>query len=591
MGEGASDVPGGARRVLAELHRLPARRSRRAACSWPTACGRSRRPSAVADPSFVPWYQLSILPFVMAVLRYALVLDQGKGSAPEEIVLSRPAAAAHRHRVGDRVRAGGVHGVTDGPGARTRRQVVTGWGRNPRSAAHVVHAANPDELAMAVKAAGPRGAIARGLGASYGDAAMNAGGTVVCSTDVSGLLELDHAAGTARVLAGTSIDDLLRDIVPQGWFVPVTPGHQVRDDRRGDRRRRPRQGPPRHRQPRRPRPLDGAGPARRHPPHAHPARPPRRVLGHVRWHGPHRHDRRGHDRPPPDRDQPAARSTATGCPTSTRCWRCCPRAAAATATRWRGSTCWPGAGRSAARCSPRATSPRWRPARHAAARRRPAGVLAAAHRHGPARRAERRAQPAEHPAPSTSCGTARRRAGGATSCSRSTSSSTRSTWCASGTACTGPAASCSGSASSRSARRTCCASIVEALAEHQIPSPVSVLKYFGEADPGPLSFPGPGWTLTLDVPTGIGGLRPLLDRLDRRVVDVGGRLYLAKESRMRPDLVPAHVPAARRVARGARPHGSRPAHGQRPGPPARPAGLRRRQPAVRRATRRSRLSR
>jgi decaprenyl-phosphate phosphoribosyltransferase len=35
----------------------------------------------------LPWYQASILPFVMAVLRYALVLDQGKGSAPEEIVL------------------------------------------------------------------------------------------------------------------------------------------------------------------------------------------------------------------------------------------------------------------------------------------------------------------------------------------------------------------------------------------------------------------------------------------------------------------------------------------------------------------------
>ena len=35
----------------------------------------------------IPWYQLSILPFVMAVLRYALVLDQGRGSAPEEIVL------------------------------------------------------------------------------------------------------------------------------------------------------------------------------------------------------------------------------------------------------------------------------------------------------------------------------------------------------------------------------------------------------------------------------------------------------------------------------------------------------------------------
>lgn len=36
----------------------------------------------------VPWYQLSIVPFVVGVLRYALMVDQGKGSAPEELVLS-----------------------------------------------------------------------------------------------------------------------------------------------------------------------------------------------------------------------------------------------------------------------------------------------------------------------------------------------------------------------------------------------------------------------------------------------------------------------------------------------------------------------
>jgi decaprenyl-phosphate phosphoribosyltransferase len=41
----------------------------------------------VVDSATIPWFQLSILPFVMAVLRYALVLDQGRGSAPEEIVL------------------------------------------------------------------------------------------------------------------------------------------------------------------------------------------------------------------------------------------------------------------------------------------------------------------------------------------------------------------------------------------------------------------------------------------------------------------------------------------------------------------------
>ena len=34
------------------------------------------------------WYQLSIVPFVLGILRYALLLEQGGGGAPEELVLS-----------------------------------------------------------------------------------------------------------------------------------------------------------------------------------------------------------------------------------------------------------------------------------------------------------------------------------------------------------------------------------------------------------------------------------------------------------------------------------------------------------------------
>ena len=34
-----------------------------------------------------PWFQLSIIPFVLAILRYALRLDAGEGGAPEDIVL------------------------------------------------------------------------------------------------------------------------------------------------------------------------------------------------------------------------------------------------------------------------------------------------------------------------------------------------------------------------------------------------------------------------------------------------------------------------------------------------------------------------
>lgn len=43
---------------------------------------------AAESGSDLPWYQLSIVPFAVAILRYALVLDQGRGSAPEEVVLA-----------------------------------------------------------------------------------------------------------------------------------------------------------------------------------------------------------------------------------------------------------------------------------------------------------------------------------------------------------------------------------------------------------------------------------------------------------------------------------------------------------------------
>ena len=69
---------------------------------------------------------------------------------------------------------------------------------------------------------GGRGAIVRGLGRSYGDPAQNGGGTVVRLGP--GAIVLDDERGTVRVGAGVSLDELLRHIVPRGWFVPVSPG-------------------------------------------------------------------------------------------------------------------------------------------------------------------------------------------------------------------------------------------------------------------------------------------------------------------------------------------------------------------------------
>jgi decaprenylphospho-beta-D-ribofuranose 2-oxidase len=108
--------------------------------------------------------------------------------------------------------------------AEPATELLSGWGRTAPTAARVIRPRDPDEVAGLLRAAPPRGVVARGLGRSYGDCAQNAGGLVVDMTEVARVRDVDLAAGLVTADAGTSLESLMRLLLPMGWFVPVTPG-------------------------------------------------------------------------------------------------------------------------------------------------------------------------------------------------------------------------------------------------------------------------------------------------------------------------------------------------------------------------------
>ncbi|MEU3931811.1 FAD-binding oxidoreductase [Streptomyces sp. NPDC029044] len=414
---------------------------------------------------------------------------------------------------------------------------VTGWGRTAPTAAWLIRPRSYEEAAAAVRDCGARGGIPRGLGRAYGDAAQNAGGAVLDMTALDRVHAIDADGGTVLCDAGVSLHRLMEVLLPLGWFVPVSPGTRYVT-------------------------VGGAIGADIHGKNHHVSGSfARHVLalelltadGEIRTVVPGT----------PLFDATAGGMGLTGViltatirlqPVETSLMSVDTERAtdlddlmarlAATDHRYRYSVAWIDLlARGAA--TGRAVLTR---GDHA-----PLDALPARLRRDPLafRTSRLPATPAILPegllsrttvglfnelwyrkAPRTRTGQLQRISGffhpldGVPHWNR----------------VYGRGGFVQYQFVVGYGREDALRRIVRRISERRCPSFLAVLKRFGESDPGWLSFPVPGWTLALDIPAGLPGLGAFLDELDEEVAAAGGRVYLAKDARLRPELLAAMYP-------------------------------------------------
>lgn len=99
---------------------------------------------------------------------------------------------------------------------------LSGWGNYPRVEALVLTPQIATDFLDAYLDKSTEECIARGLGRSYGDSSLAA--KVIATAGLDNFHRFDEDTGTLTCAAGVSLAEILKVFVPKGWFLPVTPG-------------------------------------------------------------------------------------------------------------------------------------------------------------------------------------------------------------------------------------------------------------------------------------------------------------------------------------------------------------------------------
>jgi len=97
---------------------------------------------------------------------------------------------------------------------------VTNWGNFPSIEAEVTQSSDIAEIQKLVR--GQSSLIARGNGRCYGDSSLN--GNIFSTLKLNKFLSFDREESTIECESGILLSEILDVIVPQRFFLPVTPG-------------------------------------------------------------------------------------------------------------------------------------------------------------------------------------------------------------------------------------------------------------------------------------------------------------------------------------------------------------------------------